>query len=115
MAFTAGRVPVAIVDDDVTPPPPTLPPTPMNGSSSSTAGSSNKRRFLVARGKEMVLAAWQVSKIFSPPVQHPVLRLFCLWIIATRILLTFVLTLMVGGCLEGWWWVVVCARRAFLS
>ncbi len=59
------------------------------------------RRSIVARGKDAAKAAWQVSKVFSPPVRHPGLRVVALWLVATRILLTFIVTLVVRAFFGG--------------
>lgn len=54
-----------------------------------------KKKGLAARAQEMAQAAWQVSKIFSPPVKQPLLRVLALWLVAHRIILTFLVTLVV--------------------
>lgn len=61
----------------------------------TTAQQPRQKKSLAARAQEMAQAAWQVSKIFSPPVQQPVLRVVALWLVAHRIVLTFLVALVV--------------------
>jgi hypothetical protein len=82
--------------------------TPPRPPAYGTTGGK-KRRSLVTRSKEVAQTAWQVSKIFSPPIQHPVLRILALWLVVTRILLTFLLTLVVRAFVACMY-VVVCTR-----